>query len=269
WKLALVIQKIASPVLLNSYESERRPVIQLNSEESLKNYTKILDVPKALGLDVRGLKIKARFVNHPIIQLLPQKWINNLIAYVQNALAKKALKVDQNPILRKRVQAVIQEQTDHFDRIGLDLGYVYRTGAIIPHSGDPIPEQPVSMYQPTIEPGVRFPHFWFPCQETQKSSHSWLQPDGFTLLCNSIGEVWWLKNKEYLPSAIQKSIRVINVERLFSLSGDPLPFPSYYPIRQTPILFIRPDGQIAWQPKELDLDICKIFEQLIPTSCVS
>jgi hypothetical protein len=38
---------------------------------------------------------------------------------------------------------------------------------------------------------------------------------------------------------------------------------TFYPIDKTPLLLIRPDGQVAWKPQNLDIDINAIFNQLI------
>ena len=51
WKLAAVLHGTAEPGLLDTYESERRPVALRNAEASLANAMQLVEVPLALGAD--------------------------------------------------------------------------------------------------------------------------------------------------------------------------------------------------------------------------
>lgn len=258
WKLALVIQNKASETLLDSYETERRPVIELNSQESLRNYFKILEVPQSMGLNPKALKWQAILLNTIPLNLFPKKWRNVLLNKIQEKLSKKILGILEKPQKLQKFQNTIKDQIEHFDRIGLDLGYAYEQGAII-FNTDVAPQQTVSQYQPSIVPGVRFPHFWV-CHQGQKmSSHQWLSPDKFTLLCNEQGLDFWNKQQHSIPTEIRSLIKVIPVESSLETSS----VNDFYSIENTPLLLIRPDGQVAWNPKNLDLELASIFKQLI------
>ncbi len=262
WKLALVIKETAGDDLLDTYEAERKPIIELNSQESLRNYFSIWEIPKAMGLYPKVMKWQAILLSSSIVKLLPQRWVDALLQKIHKALSKKILAIPSNPKRHQKVKLAIKEQTEHFDRIGLDLGYVYQEGAIILNPANKPPEQTVSEYQPSIAPGVRFPHFWVFDQGGKISSHQWLHADKFTLLCNDEGEAWWAKHAEQLPLNISSTLQVINVtERLSNQPDNALEKP-FYPIQKTPLLLIRPDGQIAWQPDNLEIDIKSVFKQL-------
>ena len=61
---------------------------------------------------------------------------------------------------RVAAAAAVEEQRTHFDMLGLQLGYAYETGALVP-DGTPAPS-PVSpsVFEPSARPGGRLPHAW-------------------------------------------------------------------------------------------------------------
>ena len=263
WKLAYVLKGLASEKLLASYEEERKPIIELNGRESLYNYYKIWEVPKSMGLNPNAMYWQARLKNSLLFRVLSSRWSGNLMQKVYDSLSNKIQNIPNKPALHQKVRKAIQDQIGHFDRIGLDLGYFYRQGAIIKDSSPP-PEQGVSTYQPSICAGVRFPHFWIYEKGSQTSSHEWLCPNQFTLLCNERGVNWWSSASMHLPDSIRDVIQVRNISHHLKEQPSDAPERAYYPIEQTPLLLIRPDGQIAWRATDLNIDLSSIFNQLIP-----
>ena len=61
-------------------------------------------------------------------------------------------------------------------------------------------------------------------------------------------------------------IKVLNVHKMLSEQSGSSFENSYYNISKVPLLLIRPDGQIAWRPDNLDIDILSVFNQIIPQS---
>lgn len=264
WKLAWVIQGVADEILLDTYEQERRPVIKLNSTESLHNYFKILEVPKAMGLNPKAMKWQAILVNSFFFKTLPKPWVNTLLKQIHQALSRKILTIPEQPKLHQKVKRVIQDQIEHFDRIGLDLGYVYQEGALVRDGAMKIPEQRISTYRPSILPGVRFPHFWVEQEGQKRSSHEWLQADQFLLLANHTGEAWWSQHAASLTPEILAKISIMNVEDLLKKQAENALVKTFYPIEEVPLLLIRPDGQVAWKPENMAFDLNNIFQQLVP-----
>ncbi|MEL6675443.1 MAG: FAD-dependent monooxygenase [Bacteroidota bacterium] len=263
WKLAMVIKGLAAPDLLATYEAERRPVIEQNSRESMKNYHKIFEVPKALGLPKSAMKWQAVALNSFPIRYLPKSWVDSLLKKIQRSLSKKILAVPQKPPLHQKIKAVIKDQIEHFDRIGLDLGYAYRSGSLI-SNGETPPPQTVSAYRPSVIAGVRFPHFWIESQKERFSSHAWLAPNAYTLLVNHAGENWWKTNRKLLPPSLLAMVQCRNVENMLRSQPASAPERAFYPIEDIPLLLIRPDGHVAWKAYSLESDIQSIFHQLIP-----
>jgi 2,4-dichlorophenol 6-monooxygenase len=134
WKLAADLAGTAPDGLVDSYESERRPVAVRNAAVSLENAFKLVEVPAALGLtdDPR-----------------------------RSATAVEATLAD--PDGRARVAAAIAAQAVHFDMLGLQLGYEYDLGpdpASREADDRPTADDPVRTYVPTSRPGARLPHGW-------------------------------------------------------------------------------------------------------------
>ena len=260
WKLAWVIQGRSNPSILDSYETERRPVITMNAEESLRNYFDIWQVPEALGLQARAIEVQAKIMNFALIKILPKSWVNMIMRGGYRRINKKIKGIIDNPTQLAAVQKVIGYQIDHFDRIGLDLGYHYTSEMII-EDDEKAPKQKVSNYQPSIVPGSRFPHFWVHQNGQRYSSHRWIDNYQYTVLCNSQGFTWWARQQEKLSPIQHACIRAINVKDGLEKSDD---WPSFYPLDETPLLVVRPDGQIAWRVKELPESVDEILNVLIP-----
>ena len=128
WRIAAVFQGRASPDLLGSYGMERLPVARNNAHQSLTNAIRMINLPAALGTDVE-----------PTTERL------------HASLA--------DPLKAGEIAAAVEMQREHFDLFGLQLGYVYGEGALVPDGPAPEPGSP-SDYQPTAQPGARLPHAW-------------------------------------------------------------------------------------------------------------
>jgi 2,4-dichlorophenol 6-monooxygenase len=114
--------------LLDSYEVERIPVAQNNAHQSLTNAIKLVELPAALGIDAE-----------PTAERL-------------HASLADPSKADQ-------IAAAVELQREHFDLFGLQLGYAYGDGAVVPDGSPAEPGSP-SEYEPSAKPGARLPHAW-------------------------------------------------------------------------------------------------------------
>jgi 2-polyprenyl-6-methoxyphenol hydroxylase-like FAD-dependent oxidoreductase len=128
WRIAAIVAGRASDVLLDSYEVERIPVAQNNAHQSLTNAIKLVELPAALGIDAQ-----------PTTERL-------------HASLADSSKADQ-------IAAAVELQREHFDLFGLQLGYVYGAGAVVPDGSLSEPGSP-SEYEPSARPGARLPHAW-------------------------------------------------------------------------------------------------------------
>ncbi len=128
WRLAAVAEGRASAALLDSYEIERIPVAQNNAHQSLTNAIKMLHLAAALGTDAEptGERLRASMAD---------------------------------PSKAEEIAAAVEMQREHFDLFGLQLGYVYGGGALVPEAS-PAESGSPSTYEPTARPGARLPHAW-------------------------------------------------------------------------------------------------------------
>jgi 2-polyprenyl-6-methoxyphenol hydroxylase-like FAD-dependent oxidoreductase len=142
WKLAATLQGWGGPMLLQSYEAERRPIGAINV--------------KASGGGTAG-RIKWRGAYRPNIE-------------------------DDTPdgkaALANLLTIAKEEAPKSFSVIGAELGYRYADSPVIcGEPGGPAPN--IENYVPTSWPGARLPHVWLAPGEI--SVHDRIG-DGFTLL---------------------------------------------------------------------------------------
>ena len=128
WRLAATAGGRADPALLGSYAAERLPVARNNAHQSLINAIKLTALGAALGTDVEPTT-----------------------ARLHASLA--------DPSRADAITGAVELQREHFDLFGLQLGYVYGEGAIVPDGAPTEPGSP-SDYVPTARPGARLPHAW-------------------------------------------------------------------------------------------------------------
>ncbi len=132
WKLAGVEAGWLAPEMLDTYETERKPVARFNCDQSMLNAMKMTEIPAAFGfVDDVALSTEA----------------------MQATLA--------DPQRRAAVQAAIANQATHFDLLGLQLGHSYDGPLVIPDGSEPIVlDEPARDYEPSTRPGGRLPHGW-------------------------------------------------------------------------------------------------------------
>ncbi len=265
WKIKAVLCGLSDESLLDSYESERRPIAQQNTEESVFNYHKILEVIEAFGLSRDGVEIIAKYKNMAPIKWLPSTWRNKIIN-IGLAIAER--KIDQystDETVKNKVLTTIADQVAHFDRIGLDIGYVYEEGALIPDGTEAIyPEDRVSQYIPSTRPGSRFPHLAFNDSPSLKSSHDLLGYDRFTLIVDIDGEIW-AKALDQLPNKYKSIIDLKQLKKLNLSDPDYQSIKTLCEIESTGALLIRPDGHIAWRMISHSGDPINILKEVFET----
>ncbi|ETI26007.1 hypothetical protein G647_02784 [Cladophialophora carrionii CBS 160.54] len=139
YKIAFVLKGLAGDSLLDTYETERRPVAIVNSMQSVKNGKQIFALLKTLGIgeDV----VAAR---------------RNLYANIKDPEKMKAIALG------------IEGQREHFDNLELHIGYVYGSDTIPPHA---------SRYTPKFQVGARLPHAWIrlPCSPLKPVDVSYVE----------------------------------------------------------------------------------------------
>jgi len=159
WKLGAVLSHTAQPALLDTYQSERQPVAQYNAEQSLQNAVRLMEVPRALGFSPDREEARRNF----------------------DAILADAER-------RREVGAAIENQAEHFDMLGLQLGYSYEHGALLDDGSErPAVDNPVRQFVPSSRPGARLPHGWL---VGGRSTLDLIRFDRLSLLVGPEGEAW-------------------------------------------------------------------------------
>ncbi|GMN49161.1 hypothetical protein TIFTF001_018326 [Ficus carica] len=191
WKIASVVKGIAPFSMLNTYETERRPVAIFNTELSIQNFKAAMEVPAALGLDpsiansgkpkqlialdfILDLEFGGhhvhRAINDGVGAVLPsglQRTILDGIFAIGRAQVSEFFLNEKNPLgflrLAKLRQIFDEGKSLQLQFPAEDLGFRYLEGALVPacNSVAGTPEAPTGRrrdYTPIADPGCRLPH---------------------------------------------------------------------------------------------------------------
>ncbi|MEM7411345.1 MAG: FAD-dependent monooxygenase [Myxococcota bacterium] len=218
WKLCAVEDGWAPPALLDTYAAERLPVAHENTQQSLKNALKMVLLPQALGTDTEPTR-----------------------ARIEAALA--------DPQTRAAAEVAVQEQAEHFDMLGLQLGYIYGAGALVPE-GTPPKLESARDYVPTAHPGARLPHAWIDVAGERRSTLDLIEGDGLTLLSVGAHEAW----ADAIVEAGDVPIRLVRMGNDFQFSDDERSDDGWRTtcgLDSNGALLIRPDQHVAWRAPTL------------------
>ncbi|TNE89486.1 MAG: FAD-binding protein [Deltaproteobacteria bacterium] len=246
WKLAAVLHDEATPALLDTYEAERRPVAVANCTESHANYERIFEVVRSFGLPANSLEVRSRL--RAWLAWIPP--LRDAVSRLVEAPAHWLMgRFFRSRGVREAVTHSIRRQLPHFDRLGLDIGYVYGGAA------EALPDDPVRDYAPSMAPGARLPHLWLDADET-RSTHDVLRPNAFTLLVGDAER--WVPAVE--QARVRAPIRIVPLaveaqawERFVSVGG----------LGPNGAVLVRPDGHVAWsdpspaRPVDSLLEACR------------
>ncbi len=189
WKLALVLRGAAGEGLLDSYDSERRPVGARVAEWALN------------GFRVRGL-IDAAIGIEPGRRDATRAAFEALFAPTPGGATRRAI-LDEV----MRIQRIGPQAHD------MEIGYEYGAGALVP-DGTPAPERDpmASVYQPNTRPGARLPHAWLERAGRRVSTHDLIGVGRFALFVGAQAERWHAAAIEVAAaSAVPIDVVVINV----------------------------------------------------------
>ena len=168
WKLAAVIKGWASEAILDSYESERRPVIQDNIEYALFAFQNQFAFEAGIGLTHAKTPEQRRAV---------------FVKYLEDSPMGRT---------RRAVGAEVfgtgRMELDPHDR---EIGFHYEQGVVLTDGSEPPPRDPMGInYIPTTRPGHRLPHAWLNNRGKRLSTHDVGGIGTFILFTGSDGASW-------------------------------------------------------------------------------
>jgi len=202
WKIAAVEAGWADDALLDTYGAERRPVAQENADVSLQNAMRMSEV--------------------------------------YQALASEPVDGDGVATPGDAVRTAIAHQAEHFDMLGLQLGFAYESGAIaVERNGKPARAGSVREYVPDGRPGARVPHAWVTRAGTRLSSLDLFAYDRFTLVAGPAGHAW-----EAAPTGRIPIDRLVIGRDVVDEGGH---WTTLLGIDAAGAVLVRPDQHVAWR----------------------
>lgn len=229
WKLAAVLGGRAPESLLDSFETERRPVARNNADQSLRNALRLIEVPQALGVTDASEASRARM---------------------------EAVLADPSGVAR--VEAAVANQAEHFDMPGLQLGFAYERGALVADGGarEGASKDP-RHYEPCGAAGHRLPHAWVEEGGAVRSLLDLVPNDRFLLLAGPAGEPWLdavasLADERLEARAL--STRLLpELSRWLVAAG----------IGEGGALLVRPDQHVAWRARTPPPDPARALAEVL------
>ncbi|MFI8221438.1 FAD-dependent monooxygenase [Streptomyces sp. NPDC085932] len=235
WKIVGVYHGWAPLSLLDSYESERRPIALLNSERSAENM--LLMSETGLGSEVYAFA---------------------------DQLEKDG---EQADTLRARIRAAIPGQSVQFDALPQDIGFRYHRGALVAEPASNT--QPINETAPFVPDGAvgsRAPHHVL-TRDGYDISTLDLFGDGFVVLAAEEGDGWLAGAN---AAAAERSIP-LSAFRIGAGADLRDPSGAWHKtagVGLSGACLIRPDGHVAWRtsrraPADASATMGRIFDAVL------
>jgi len=169
WKLAAVLGGQASDALLDTYESERRPVDQRNVQRSLENAVNHLQMISALGLDEQNGE--------------QENW---------RRLSRLWSGLEEDREVRREVLRLMRASSMEFGELNVEYGYAYRSDAVVEDGSEPpVSADDVRIYEPSTRPGAALPHAWIDDEDGgRRPIKDLVRPGRFLLVAGEEGHAW-------------------------------------------------------------------------------
>jgi len=143
---------------------------------------------------------------------------------------------------REAVRTAIANQAEHFDMLGLQLGFCYERGAITPDgSAPPAVRNRVREFVPCGRPGARVPHAWALRDGAHVSTLDLLAPDRFTLIAGPAGAAWI----DAAASITTPPLCALAIGR--DVADTDSAWATALGIERDGAILVRPDQHVAWR----------------------
>jgi 2,4-dichlorophenol 6-monooxygenase len=245
WKLAMVLRGQAGQALLDTYSSERQPVGRQVVDRALQSAGEMAAVKEALG-----------FVPD---QSEADGWA------ALDALYQPGPAGDRRRAALREALALMNYQ---FNAHGVDLGYRYRAGAIVPDgTPEPLPVRDPQLYhQPTTWPGAHLPHAWLDGRGRRISTLDLVAGTHFSLITGIGGDAW--------TAAARRATEVtgvpVDVHHIGTRDGLHDGYGDWAELREvhsSGAVLVRPDRHVAWRAEQYTsgaaAGLCEVMQQVL------
>ncbi|KQU02393.1 hypothetical protein ASG56_15465 [Rhodococcus sp. Leaf7] len=254
WKLDAVLGGHATDRLLDTYETERRPVIDLFARHSVSNHVKMDDTTRYFGVTNTMLQRATAAMSRRPMTMIPGRLAAPLADRVTRAgLARTRILASTGrraQRVRDLVAGSIPGQLAHFVSTGLEYGYRYGGPLIAAEPGEREPAlgpEDVVEYRPTTRPGGRLPHT---VVETPSGPRSTLElvattPSAFTIFTSDPAS--WTR----VLSSLSTELSPLTT-RVVDMTGVPSPEATVdlYEVGTSGAVVVRADGHVVWRSRD-------------------
>ena len=230
WKLAMVVKGHATDKLLETYETERRPVAQRNVRWALFAFSNAQLTGPAMG----------------IIPGNPAESLANFKALLADD--------DEGEARRVRLAHVMEVNRTEFQANDLEIGFWYEGPAIL-SDGTPAPRRDPKgfRFNATTRPGHRLPHAWISRKGAIISTLDLVAPDHFVLLVGQPGSPWIAAAAE-AGRALGVPIEAIAVGDHGEVIDRDHAWRRQREISDAGAVLVRPDQHVGWRAASLPAD---------------
>jgi 2,4-dichlorophenol 6-monooxygenase len=248
WKITAIINGHADDALLDTYDPERRPVVERFAQQSVKNFFLLDEVTAPLGITNRAICKATEAVTRPPLSWMPRRllgWACDRATQLQTRRTKVLLAGGMRARrLRSQIAAAIPSQLEHFVFQGLEFGYMYRGLLTAPWPDDtPLKQSDIVTYHPTTRPGARLPHASVLHEGQPVPVHDILRPEGLTLLTPSASQ--WSAALRTQPHPAVLPVVVIRLAAADARDQDELL--ALFEVGHLGAVLVRPDSHVAWR----------------------
>ncbi|NEK56955.1 FAD-binding protein [Geodermatophilus sabuli] len=233
WKLAAVLHGWAGDALLDTYATERRPIAAYYTAHALENAGRHAPIGAALGLGPGMTE--------------DEGW------------AEIGVFVSDGPVgdeRRARVADAVAANADDYSQLGVEAGYSYEAGALVPDGSlppghaSPIDVSPIE-YVPTTRPGHHLPHVWLrrlPGHGGPVSTLDLVAADPLTLVVGPAAAVAWQDAAAAASTSSGFPVVVVVVP------DEDSDWTAVREVGDTGAVLVRPDRKVGWRTGAVPAD---------------
>ena len=222
WKLAAVIKGWADEAILDTYETERRPVIQDNIEYALFAFQNQFAFEAGMGLNHAKTEEERRTV------------LRKYLADTPMGRTRRAVGAE--------VFGTGRMELDPHDR---EIGFHYEEGVVVPDGSAAPSRDPMGViYTPTTRPGHRLPHTWLNDHGKRLSTHD-IGGIGKFILLTGAGGAGWCEAAERLSASSGVPIEAYRIAPGGDFGDPTRSWSELSEIEADGALLVRPDRYVA------------------------
>lgn len=246
WKLDAALSGTASPTLLDTYETERRPVVEKFAEQSVANHFRLDDIGGRIGITNRMLAVATRVAARAPLVSLPDRLVAPMATAMMRRQMRRARRLHPgapgSTALRGQIAEALPGQIEHFVSTGLQFGYLHTSDLVADDDSAVRPPEDVVDYLPTTYPGARLPHAMISTRGLTTGIHDVLHRTSLTLL--ALGDDGW-ENELGTHRIAGPGVVVVPVD-----APDPADrrrLIDLLEVGEKGAVLVRPDGHVAWR----------------------